>query len=78
MCGRRRFSSCSQSPPIHHGLVFTLPPVVPAGIRAVICGSVSETYKRNALNNGLLVLEVPGLVRALQARFPDTLTAQAE
>lgn len=24
-----------------------------AGVAAVICGSVSETYKRNALNNGM-------------------------
>ncbi len=40
-----------------------------AGIRLVIAGSFNETYKRNALNNGLLVLEAPDLVRDLKTRF---------
>jgi homoaconitate hydratase len=40
-----------------------------AGIQAVLAGSFNETYKRNALNNGLLVIEAPALVRALKARF---------
>jgi homoaconitate hydratase len=40
-----------------------------AGIRAVLAGSFNETYKRNALNNGLLVVEAPELVRSLQTRF---------
>lgn len=40
-----------------------------AGFVAVIVGSVSETYKRNALNNGLLVIEIPTLVNALKERF---------
>eukprot|EP00041_Stephanoeca_diplocostata_P030685 m.935758 g.935758 ORF g.935758 m.935758 type:complete len:738 (+) comp23806_c2_seq3:146-2359(+) len=39
-----------------------------AGVAAVICGSVSETYKRNALNNGLIVLEIPALVESLLSR----------
>jgi len=42
-----------------------------AGLRAVVAGSFNETYKRNALNNGLLVVEAPALVRALKARFGD-------
>jgi homoaconitate hydratase len=39
------------------------------GIRAVVGGSFSETYKRNALNNGFLVLEAPELVKDLKDRF---------
>ncbi len=39
------------------------------GIQLVIAGSFSETYKRNALNNGFLVLEVPELVKKLKKRF---------
>ncbi len=42
-----------------------------AGMRAVLAGSFNETYKRNALNNGLLVVEAPALVRSLKARFGD-------
>ncbi|EGD77992.1 homoacontiase [Salpingoeca rosetta] len=38
-----------------------------AGVSLVLSGSVSETYKRNALNNGLLVLEVPALVTDMKA-----------
>jgi len=38
------------------------------GIRLVIAGSFSETYKRNALNNGLLVIEAPRLVADLKER----------
>ncbi|MBN2364765.1 MAG: homoaconitase [Calditrichaeota bacterium] len=39
------------------------------GIRLVISGSFNETYKRNALNNGFLVIESPGLVNDLKSRF---------
>ncbi|KAJ3372321.1 mitochondrial Homoaconitase [Allomyces arbusculus] len=46
-----------------------------AGIRLVLAGSASETFKRNALNNGLLVLEAPALVRDAAAAFgAETLT----
>ncbi len=39
------------------------------GISLVIAGSFSETYKRNALNNGFLVLEVPELTNDLQIKY---------
>ncbi|MBU1984556.1 homoaconitase [bacterium] len=39
------------------------------GISLVLAGSFSETYKRNAINNGFVVIEVPELTRALKERF---------
>ncbi len=39
------------------------------GIRLVLAGSFSETYKRNALNNGFLVLEAPELVLDLKKEY---------
>ena len=39
------------------------------GIALVLAGSFSETYKRNAINNGFLVLEAPELVSDLKAQF---------
>jgi homoaconitate hydratase len=39
------------------------------GIRLVLAGSFSETYKRNAINNGFLVVEAPELVADLRSRF---------
>lgn len=39
------------------------------GIRLVIAGSYSQTYKRNAFNNGYIVLECPALVSFLKERF---------
>ncbi len=39
------------------------------GISLLIAGSFSETYKRNAINNGFLTIEVPELVNDLKARF---------
>lgn len=48
------------------------------GLRLVIAGSFNETYKRNALNNGFLAIEVPELVRDLKARFgADKLTVRS-
>ena len=41
------------------------------GIALVLAGSFSETYKRNALNNGFLPLECPELVRDLRERFSE-------
>ncbi|MFP4623577.1 MAG: aconitase/3-isopropylmalate dehydratase large subunit family protein, partial [Gemmatimonadota bacterium] len=37
------------------------------GIALVIAGSFSQTYLRNAFNNGLICVESPGLVRAVEA-----------
>ncbi|NOZ75733.1 MAG: homoaconitase [FCB group bacterium] len=39
------------------------------GFQLVLAGSFSQTYKRNALNNGFLVLEVPQLIDELLTRF---------
>jgi homoaconitate hydratase len=39
------------------------------GIRLVLAGSFSETYKRNALNNGFLIIEAPELVKDLKVKF---------
>ncbi|MBN2227268.1 MAG: homoaconitase [candidate division Zixibacteria bacterium] len=45
------------------------------GLRLVIAGSFSETYKRNALNNGFLVIDAPELVKDLKEKFgTDKLT----
>jgi len=35
----------------------------------VIAGSFSETYKRNAINNGFLVIDSPELVRDLKTKY---------
>jgi homoaconitate hydratase len=39
------------------------------GIQLVIAGSFNETYKRNALNNGYLLIECPALVNDLKSKF---------
>jgi homoaconitate hydratase len=39
------------------------------GISLVLAGSLNETYKRNALNNGFMVIEVPDLVIDLKDKF---------
>ncbi len=39
------------------------------GIRMVIAGSFSQTYKRNAINNGFLVIEAPELVKDMKDKF---------
>jgi homoaconitate hydratase len=49
------------------------------GIRLVIAGTLNETYKRNALNNGFLLLECPMLVNDLKIKFgKDKLTVKTE
>lgn len=39
------------------------------GIKLLIVGSFNETYKRNAINNGLIVIECPDLVLDLRNEF---------
>ena len=39
------------------------------GIRLVLAGSFSATYKRNALNNGFLLVDCPDLVKWLRERL---------
>jgi len=39
------------------------------GVRLVLAGSFSETYKRNALNNGFLAIEAPQLTQDLKAKY---------
>jgi len=39
------------------------------GIQLIVAGSYSQTYKRNAFNNGYVVIECPELVDDLKARF---------
>jgi len=47
------------------------------GIACVIAGSLSETYKRNAINNGFLVIECPELIKDLKKQFgTEKLTVQ--
>jgi homoaconitate hydratase len=47
------------------------------GIRLVLAGSFSQTYRRNALNNGFLAIEAPELVNDLKAKFgTDKLTVK--
>jgi homoaconitate hydratase len=41
------------------------------GISLVIAGSFSQTYLRNAFNNGFLCIESPALVNRLRSRFED-------
>jgi len=42
-----------------------------AGIALVIAGSFSQTYLRNAFNNGFVCIECPALVDRLRQRFSD-------
>jgi len=39
------------------------------GIALVLAGSFSETYKRNALNNGFLTVDAPELIDELKSKF---------
>ena len=41
------------------------------GIQLVVAGSFSETYKRNAINNGFLVIEAPEFINYLKENFSN-------
>jgi homoaconitate hydratase len=43
------------------------------GIPLVIAGSFSQTYLRNAFNNGFLCIAVPEFVKRLSVRFIDAI-----
>jgi len=48
------------------------------GIQLVVAGTFNETYKRNALNNGYLLIECPQLVNDLKAKHgKDKLTVKS-
>lgn len=40
-----------------------------AGIPLVICGSFGDIFKRNSINNGLILIEAPELVADLTQQF---------
>jgi homoaconitate hydratase len=49
------------------------------GIQLVVAGTFNETYKRNALNNGYLLIECPQLVNDLKTKYgKDKLTIKTE
>jgi homoaconitate hydratase len=46
------------------------------GIPLIIAASFSQTYLRNAYNNGFLCIEVPSLVRRLREQFADDIAGK--
>jgi homoaconitate hydratase len=46
------------------------------GIPLIIAGSFSQTYLRNAYNNGFLCIEVPALVKKLREHFASEVAAK--
>ena len=46
------------------------------GIPLIIAASFSQTYLRNAYNNGFLCIEVPALVKRIREQFTDEIAAK--
>lgn len=42
------------------------------GIKMIIAGSFSETYKRNAINNGFLTIDSPEFIKHLKDQYGET------
>ncbi|KAA3615639.1 MAG: homoaconitase [Calditrichaeota bacterium] len=47
------------------------------GIQMVIAGSFSETYKRNAINNGFILVECPELIKDLYSKYGNSFLTKA-
>lgn len=45
--------------------------ILAKGINLIVGGSFSATYARNSINNALMLLEMPKLVKRLREAFPE-------
>lgn len=46
--------------------------ILARGIRLLISGSFGNIFSRNSINNALLTLEIPSLIKLLRERFPES------